>query len=879
MTPFCSQTCQQRTAQTSPNQTNRLPPPNRMVPTETYRRMTTTTTTTTTAVTSLKLGSSSSSSASTSALTRTHASAFAPTTYYPFCALSSLQQRHHIVVFPVEQCKKGHLYCKQCVDVLRIEAFIEHTADSPCCVVKKCTESLSVQNTSRNVALEQMLCMGGYPCEKHFTQGCKWIGSIYEKYTHEQECVLCPNRDRGCLWTGILTTQPSHEEICECRQMVCSFQIYGCTYECMASELAKHCQRCEFRQFECPTCDATYVLKGAYTTHVHKCSRGVNTSCADCNLSIREAAAYPRHDSGNTCTYPLGYNCGIPQDTSYKHIVVKELNYGLRLISHEIPFDCEHMKGFVKHSTALKHSSIWKKQPIPCVLCKHLCTRETIEQHLLTTCPQLRLQCPLCDEFNIVRKDMNAHLQHKCLHIYVTCQQCTRQKKRKDMDTLSADMCIECAFERIPCEHCLQVQVRNKMAMHLTNRCRKIPMACEHCTVTVMRDDMYAHNNYLCMESPSVHIRCEYCTLGRWRHSMQRHHENDCQFYPVQCQHCLQRMQRRRLQAHQATECKYLPDVCSLCNKWVSDQSMEEHLQLKCEWQFEHQSLLCSSCNMHVPSLTTMDHHVRALCPKQPIACNNCKKMIPREEMDVHCYRYGCGMKPSPTSTIKCVYGCNHSTKAHHMKAHVQLSCENVVSTCHACNLSVKRVQLQAHARNECLESSITCLLCDASGILRKDMQRHRKECMHMPVSCGMCNDPLLLLLRKDLDAHQQVCMNRVVSCQLCNAEGIARSHLEVHIHSACPECFVECDACQTLTRRKLLDAHQQMACPRTLVMCVLCKKEGGVPRCEMEHHIRLQCGAYPVQCNACMQVGILRKHLLTHMETECAFYHRNVAT
>ena len=89
----------------------------------------------------------------------------------------------HLCLPPVSQCRKGHIYCKEC-----------WTSNSRTC--PRCKQTV-VEGT--NPALDRLMAMVALPCRY---KGCEDTLFLHRKAEHEEVCsrrpLPCQNRTRGC---------------------------------------------------------------------------------------------------------------------------------------------------------------------------------------------------------------------------------------------------------------------------------------------------------------------------------------------------------------------------------------------------------------------------------------------------------------------------------------------------------------------------------------------------------------------------------------------------------------------------------------------------------------------------------------------------------
>lgn len=172
----------------------------------------------------------------------------------------------HLVVKNPHQCKKGHLYCKNCISH---HLNTEHQqCPVPDCGCPLTTETL-VFNDFADISIKLMPC-------KCINDGCSWRGELGELQSHvnekcEETPIPCPIVDCGSLIKRRLKQQ--HDGECDHKLIPCE----NCAVDVKRMELPSHDMICQSKPIRCPnsgdgvaTCEAM-PLRGHMEAHRRVC--------------------------------------------------------------------------------------------------------------------------------------------------------------------------------------------------------------------------------------------------------------------------------------------------------------------------------------------------------------------------------------------------------------------------------------------------------------------------------------------------------------------------------------------------------------------------------------------------------------------------------
>ena len=151
--------------------------------------------------------------------------------------------------------------------------------------------------------------------------------------------------------------------------------------------------------------------------------------------------------------------------------------------------------------------------------CTWVGTVSTLEEHV-ATCEFTLLPCPKeCKDDSdkvkqLMRKDLNDHLQTDCPYRDCTCKDCGKEGTHKSM--LNHD--TECEKKEISCpeDGCSETITREDIPLHVTTDCPYAVISCKYarigCEMELKRKDMAAHE-----QDDTVHLHMALDTINSLR--------------------------------------------------------------------------------------------------------------------------------------------------------------------------------------------------------------------------------------------------------------------------------------------------------------------------------------------------------------------------
>lgn len=131
-------------------------------------------------------------------------------------------------------------------------------------------------------------------------------------------------------------------------------------------------------------------------------------------------------------------------------------------------------------------------------------TVETVEGHV-ATCGFTLVPCPNeCEEWNIMRKDLNSHLESDCLKRKIKCELCGEEDTYINITQFHDDLCKEKSLT-CPSTGCPKIVKRGNLKEHIEKYCDYAEVSCKYenigCNERMKRKDMREHE-----QNDKVHL-------------------------------------------------------------------------------------------------------------------------------------------------------------------------------------------------------------------------------------------------------------------------------------------------------------------------------------------------------------------------------------
>ena len=243
-----------------------------------------------------------------------------------------------------------------------------------------CTKCNGLMRNACQIGEEQMLV-----CELCAEQGDKPLPMVKPRKKISELRTKCPLETRGCEWNGTIAEVETHLN-------ACSEFIIECTNKCdvikKRSELRKHCMNeCENREVNCQHCKVKMKykeLENHYSTCIEFPSKCPNECSKD--LTRKEVKLHVQNECPNTvlnCTN----KCGIKLKR------------------------CE-MQNHYKNEC--------RNRKIHCIQCSVIILYKEIDTHN-GTCPEFPLLCPNECLKDLIRKEIESHIENDCPNTMIEC--------------------------------------------------------------------------------------------------------------------------------------------------------------------------------------------------------------------------------------------------------------------------------------------------------------------------------------------------------------------------------------------------------------------------------------------------------------------------
>ena len=243
-----------------------------------------------------------------------------------------------------------------------------------------CTKCNGLMRNACQIGEEQMLV-----CELCAEQGDKPQTMAKSRKKISELRTKCPLETRGCEWNGIIAEVDTHLN-------ACTEFIIECTNKCdvikKRSELRKHCMdECENREVNCQNCNVKMKFK-RLEDHYKNCIDFPLLCPNECMRTItrKEVELHVNDECPNTLL-----NC--------------ENECGLKLKRSEMQ---NHYKNECQN------------RKIHCIPCSVIILYKEIDTHN-GTCPEFPLLCPNECLKDLIRKEIESHIENDCPNTMIEC--------------------------------------------------------------------------------------------------------------------------------------------------------------------------------------------------------------------------------------------------------------------------------------------------------------------------------------------------------------------------------------------------------------------------------------------------------------------------
>ncbi|RYH30566.1 hypothetical protein EON65_04750 [archaeon] len=522
-------------------------------------------------------------------------------TQIPFKLLDMHEQFH---------CSQRQIECDQCKEPMLAHEYAKHLTDKCALRKVKCSVGCGLCFFAKDITHHEK-----NECNKYCSNTpCKMnIGPPSRLRYHEvHECpfrkVLCKHQ------CGEVTFQQDidyHETyLCPAKPSYCTF---GCGILLCRSTLKDHCDRkCPERLVRCPS---NYVNRRIVLRDAGQCREGVVLRYRCVQVEQRNTYEVPCHElyvrfnNGHEWINLLTANVVLHKTNNDKKASIKTANNfqcGYIVFSdltHHLQYECSHRTviietdqttGIYGHSTkvvpfknavASSQSMVQLTEQtknlstgngfVDCVHCGESLLAASMQDHILSVCPEVDVLCHIGCGKQIKRKLMTKHTADECPKRIVTCPQCGSNELWSE--EIDQHMIKNCSHRLIPCA--LECGTINLLAHqeldHLNIHCPNRLIQCS-CGLHIQQKELPSHSQFHCNVRPML------CPQGCGEIMPLNDRDNHINFFckqrflfrfakTVECKNgCGAALQRRELLHHVTYECeKRLVECPQLCGSAV----------------------------------------------------------------------------------------------------------------------------------------------------------------------------------------------------------------------------------------------------------------------------------------------------------------------
>ena len=243
-----------------------------------------------------------------------------------------------------------------------------------------CTKCNGLMRNACQIGEEQMLV-----CELCAEQGDKPLPTVKPRKKILELRVKCPLQGRGCKWNGTIAEVETHLN-------VCTELIVNCTNKCNVimkrSDLMNHCKS------EC---------------------RNRDINCKHCNVKMKFKMLKDHYK--NCIDFPL-----LCPNECMRTITRKEVELHVNDECPNTLLNCENECGLkLKRSEMQNHyKNECQNRKIHCIQCSVIILYKDIDTHN-GTCPEFPLLCPNECLKDLIRKEIESHIENDCPNTMIEC--------------------------------------------------------------------------------------------------------------------------------------------------------------------------------------------------------------------------------------------------------------------------------------------------------------------------------------------------------------------------------------------------------------------------------------------------------------------------